>query len=235
MKKKVIITGGSSGIGKYLIKQLLLSKFFVINISRKKTKINSKNYENILVNNLTSNKEIDNVCKLIKKKHKTFFALINNAGGTYPGYEFGNFKKNIDINLISVFYITKKLAPLIKKNGSIINISSIAGNLALPNNPGYNASKAAMNSLTKSFANDFNKKNIKVNALALGYFKTNMTKKSFRSKIKKRKIEKNTIIGRWGKLNEIWGPIKFLLHKSSNYIIGQTITVDGGWSIKGLK
>ncbi len=235
MKKKIIITGGSSGIGKFITKKILSENFYVINLTRKKLNIKSKFYENIIVKDLTSTTEVDKVFKLIKKRHKKIYALINNAGATFPGYNLENFKKNIEINLITVFYLSKKVTEIIEKYGKIINISSIASKVALPNNPGYNASKSAVNSITRSFAFDFYKKKINVNSLILGYFQTKMTKKSFLNKRKKKIINKNNILGRWGRLNEIWGPIKFLLNKDSNYITGQTLNIDGGWTIKGLK
>ena len=78
--------------------------------------IKSKFYENIIVKDLTST-TVDKVFKLIKKRHKKIYALINNAGATFPGYNLENFKKNIEINLITVFYLSKKVTEIIEKYG----------------------------------------------------------------------------------------------------------------------
>ena len=107
--------------------------------------------------------------------------------------------------------------------------------VSLPNNPGYNASKAALNSLTRSFAIDYAHNKINVNSLVLGYFPTKMTSKSYKSKSRNNKIKRNTILKRWGNVKEIYGPVEFLLSNKSDYITGQSIIVDGGWTIKGMK
>ena len=235
MKKVILVTGGSSGIGKFLIKNLAKRNFFVINLSRKKTLIRSKNYQNIILENFNNHEKLKIIFKSIEKKHKRIFGLINNAGATFEGYSFKNFKNNLDINLNFTFNVTNLALPLIVRGGKIINISSIASYVGLPNNPGYNASKAAINSLTRSFATDYSTKKINVNSLVLGYFPTKMTSKSFKDKLKKKLVKRNTILNRWGKLDEIIGPIEFLLSSKSSYITGQSIVVDGGWIVKGLK
>lgn len=234
-KKVIIITGGSSGIGKFIVKNLLKNKFFVVNLTRKPTTIKSKRYENYCLKNFYNEKDLDTFFFYIKKKFKNIYALINNAGGTFDGYESSRFRENIEINLNFTFNITSKFIKILKNKGKIINISSIASVVSLPNNPGYNASKAAINSLTRSFASDYAGKKINVNSLILGYFPTKMTHKSFTNNLKKKTIIKNTILQRWGKLEDIYGPVEFLLSSKSNYITGQSIVVDGGWTIKGIK
>ena len=130
---------------------------------------------------------------------------------------------------------TKKLIDLMKnRGGSIINISSIASLYGFPNNPGYNASKAALNSMTKSLANDFAKYNIRCNSLLLGYFKSKMTIKSFKNSKSRKARERHTVFQRWGKNKEVLGPVLFLSSDLSSYITGQNIVVDGGWTIKGF-
>jgi 3-oxoacyl-[acyl-carrier protein] reductase len=234
-KKIILITGTSSGIGEFLAKKFIDNRNLVIGIARKKATIKNKNYFHYITN-ISNENTLKRIFYNIKKKFKNIDAVVNNAGSTTEGYKFSSFKKNIMDNLNPTFLISKYIVELMKKRGGkIINISSIASIAALPNNPGYNSSKAAINLLTKSFALDYGKYNINVNSLVLGYFPTKMTKKSYADKKKNRLIKKNTILNRWGKLEEIWGPIKFLSSKEANYITGQTLVVDGGWLSKGLK
>lgn len=234
-QKKILITGTSSGIGEFLTKKFIDDKYIVIGIARKKASIKNENYFHYKTD-INNEKNIKKIFINIKKKFQNIDTVINNAGSTTEGYKLSSFEKNIRDNLNSSFLISKNSIELMKKRGGkIINISSIAGIVALPNNPGYNSAKAAINLLTKSFALDYGKYNIKVNSIALGYFSTKMTKRSFANTKKNMLIKKNTILNRWGKLEEAWGPIKFLSSKEANYITGQTLVVDGGWLSKGLK
>ena len=121
-----------------------------------------------------------------------------------------------------------------KSGGTIINISSIGGELGFPNNPSYQSSKSGLNGITKSFARDYGKYNINCNSVLPGYFKTEMNKKSL-SNIKKRKQRENlTMLGRWGELNELVATVLFLSSENAKYITGQKIVIDGGISSKGL-
>lgn len=234
-QKKILITGTSSGIGEFLAKKFIDDKYIVIGIARKKASIKNENYFHYKTD-INNEKNIKKIFINIKKKFQNIDTVVNNAGSTTEGYKSSSFEKNIRDNLNSSFLISKNSIELMKrKGGKIINISSIAGIIALPNNPGYNSAKAAINLLTKSFALDYGKYNINVNSLALGYFPTKMTKRSFTNTKRNMLINKNTILNRWGKLEEVWGPIKFLSSKEANYITGQTLVVDGGWLSKGLR
>ena len=235
IKNKIfVISGTSSGIGNYLAKELLKLKCIVVGISRKRTLINDKRFTNYCLD-LNSSIQVKKLKFFLKYKFKKIDVLINNAGISKQGYNIGHFETNIKNNLFSTYQLTLNLIPLIKKNGKIINISSIASLYGFENNPGYNSAKAALNSLTKSISNDFAKNNIYCNSISLGYFKTRMTKKSYMT-LKERKIRSDqTLLKRWGKKSEILGPIIFLSSAMSNYITGQNIIVDGGWSIKGFK
>ena len=143
----------------------------------------------------------------------------------------------MQINLTAAYIfsntIVKKMITK-KQGGSIINISSIGGELGFPNNPAYISSKSALIGLTRSFARDYGKYNINCNAVLPGYFKTDMNKKSLNNKSKRIKRENLTMLGRWGELNELIGVILFLSTKSAKYITGQKIIVDGGIVSKGL-
>ena len=233
-KKIIVISGTSSGIGFYLAKELLKYKCKVIGLSRKKTNIKNKNFFNYFGDILIEDDQ-KSFLEFLKIKNKKIDILINNAGVSKNGYDLKDIKENVNTNFISTISLTKKLIDLMKnKGGSIINISSIASLYGFPNNPGYNASKAALNSMTKSLANDFAKYNIRCNSLLLGYFKSKMTIKSFKNSKSRKARERHTVFQRWGKNKEVLGPVLFLSSDLSSYITGQNIVVDGGWTIKGF-
>lgn len=235
--KVIIVTGVSSGIGKYIANKLVLYGAIVYGISRKK--IEKVKYK-VVQCDLRDTENLKKEIHKIYIKHKKISVLINNAGIT-------KITKNLDENLKSfeeVVNINTKI-PIILANFcfkymkkkdccSIINICSLASKLGFPNNTSYIASKGALSQATKSLAMDFSKKNIRVNNILPGYIKTKMTIKSFKNK-KKYNLRKNrTMLNRWGFPEDILGAIVFLSSESSNYITGSDIIVDGGWASKGL-
>jgi len=113
--------------------------------------------------------------------------------------------------------------------GRIINISSILGEIALPDLAGYNISKGALNSLTQSIAIEFAEKNITVNGVAPGFCKTSYYDSFKENKKMYEEVLSKIPMKRWGESSEIIGICDFLLSDSAQYITGTTIPVDGGW------
>ena len=234
--KNIIILGGSKGIGLNISKNLFNLGSNVITISRTKPKnFNSIDYYKCDINN---NKAIDEITKKIISKYKKIYAVINCIGVTFPSsgnlQNLNSFKKTIDTNLFQYYAFLLKVYNKIERNGSILNISSIYADLSFPNNPSYSVSKAGINALTRSLANDLEKKNIRVNSISAGYIKSNMTKKSFNDKNKRKIISKHSLLNRWGSLSEIAVPAIFLISNASSFINGQDIVIDGGWTVKGF-
>jgi NAD(P)-dependent dehydrogenase (short-subunit alcohol dehydrogenase family) len=242
--KIVLITGSSRGIGKEIAKKFLENGAIVIGISKDKdikSIIKTKKYEHFFCD-LNNKEDIQKTLNKITKKFKQVNILINNAGITLESSKseiknINNFNRTIKINLTAPYIfsssIVKKMA-MKKQGGTIINISSIGGELGFPNNPAYLSSKSALIGLTRSFARDFGKYNINCNAVLPGYFKTDMNKKSLNNRSKRIKRANLTMLGRWGELHELVGVILFLSTKEAKYITGQKIIVDGGIVSKGL-
>lgn len=226
----VVITGGSKGIGENITKNLLKNNIKVINISRSKCSLpNVTNYKC----DISDFKEV----KKVFKKINNFDVLINNSGiSEFDDNNINTFNKIIDINLKGLFYCSIEALKKLKKknNSSIINICSINAHQAFPNNPGYVASKGGVLSLTRSLALDFSKYKIRVNSISPGYIKTNMTKKSFKSKKKFNERKNRTMLNRWGNPDDLFGIIEYLISNKSSYTTGQDFIIDGGWTSKGL-
>lgn len=228
-KLNIVITGHRRGLGKKLYDYLSVNNN-VIGISRKKKKSNK---DNIYSCDITNFQKLKKIFSRIKK----IDVLINNAGiSSYSKNQILNFDQIVKTNLNAMFYCsTLALNKLNKsKNPKIINISSINAYQAFPNNPGYVASKGAVLSLTRSLALDYSKYKIKVNSVSPGYFKTDMTINSFKSKKKNIERKNRTILNRWGNPQDLIGIIDFLISNKSSYITGQDFVVDGGWLAKGL-
>ena len=237
--KTVLISGASRGIGLVLANGMSKEGANVFGFGRtnlkEHTNINFQYFQNDLADyNTTKN----NVMKIIKKTRKIDI-LINTAGITNSNNTknlLENFKKVLDVNLIAPFNLINQVIPIMKKNnsGSIINITSINAHQGFPDNPSYISSKGGLSSLTQSLALDLGKYNIRVNNLAPGYIKTNMTKKSYMNEEEFKKRVSRTILQRWGDPDDLLGPCIFLASDASKYITGSDLIVDGGWLAKGL-
>ncbi len=228
VKNKIcIVTGASGGIGKEISKLLELNRAIVIRIDKKNDK--QKNFYKI---DLSNKEQCNKTIKNIYSKYKRIDALVNIAGIS----DNKSFINNININLISNYEITNSvIEKMIKrKKGSIVNITSLNAVLGFKDNPGYVASKGGLKQLTKSFAMDYSSKNIRFNNVGPGYIKTNMTIKSFNNPKKKKQRLDRILIKRFGKPNDLFGIIVYLISDASSYVTGQDFYVDGGFLCKGI-
>mgnify|MGYP001231250062 CR=1 FL=1 len=235
--KVFIITGVSSGIGKYLANSISEQGAIVYGISRKRLKNTKFINLNCDVNNQT---KLRSIIKKIYLKEKKIDVLINNAGVTFEKKSLSEnmnyFDKTISTNTKSPILTSLECFKYMSKknNGSIINICSLSSKLGFPMNPAYVASKAALAQSGKALALDFGRKNIRVNNILPGYIKTKMTLKSRKSKKRFNERKKRTILNRWGDSSDLLGAVLFLSSDSSSYITGADIPVDGGWLAKGI-
>ena len=242
--KVVLISGAGRGIGRHLAHSMAKCSAFVYCIDKKfPKKVPSgvkKNMFNIKCD-ITKKKSIETVCKYIFSKHKKIDVLINNAGITIPlmkkklFYEKENWAKTIDVNLTASFFCSQEAIKYMikRKEGSIINITSLNAELAFPKNPSYIASKGGLKMVGKALAKDWGKFGIRVNNLGPGYIKTSMTKSSYSNRKTRLEREKQTLLQRWGNMDDLVGPCIFLASDASKYITGQDIYVDGGWTANG--
>ena len=140
----------------------------------------------------------------------------------------------IQVNLRAAYSATMEVAKFMYNNGSVINITSINSVIGFPGNPGYVASKGGLRMLTKALAIDLASHNIRVNAIELGYFRTDMTAHSYANQKLRANRLKRMIIQRYGEPSEVVGAAIFLASEASSYITGQDICMDGGWTAKGM-
>ena len=242
--KVVLISGAGRGIGRHLAHSMAKCSAFVYCIDKKfPKKVPSgvkKNMFNIKCD-ITKKKSIETVCKYIFSKRKKIDVLINNAGITMPlmkkklFYEKENWAKTIDVNLTASFFCSQEAIKYMikRKEGSIINITSLNAELAFPKNPSYIASKGGLKMVGKALAKDWGKFGIRVNNLGPGYIKTSMTKSSYSNRKTRLEREKQILLQRWGNMDDLVGPCIFLASDASKYITGQDIYVDGGWTANG--
>jgi NAD(P)-dependent dehydrogenase (short-subunit alcohol dehydrogenase family) len=162
--------------------------------------------------------------------------LVNNAGMRFRKefLDIGDDELDqvLNVNLKSVVSLCQKVLPHMVENngGKIINMSSIAGTLGFSDLSGYVMSKAAIIGLTKSLAVEFAGKNIQINALAPGFCKTSYFEK-FQENTELYDFTLSRIpMNRWGSSKEVADVCVFLASNMSNYMTGEVLKVDGGWS-----
>ena len=165
--------------------------------------------------------------------------LVNNAGVTFGhevvGYPDDLWKMTHDVNLKAPFDLARAAVPPMRAQGagSIINITSLNAELGFPGNAAYVAFKGALKQLTKALALDLGPA-IRVNAIGPGYFRTDMTRKSWGDEVMREERSARTILGRWGVPDDLAGAVIFLASDASAYVTGIDLYVDGGWLAKGL-
>ena len=167
--------------------------------------------------------------------------LVNCAGYTKASdaikYPYDEWNKTVAINLTAPFALIRFVAnDMIDAHiwGSIINITSIGASMGFPNNPAYGASKGGLRQLTKAMACDLATYGIRINNVAPGYTRTDMTACSWKNKHTRDARTARTMLGRWAEPEDIVGAVLFLASDLASYITGQDIVVDGGWTSKGL-
>ena len=167
--------------------------------------------------------------------------LVNNAGisdGPQPALDEdpAEFRRVVDVDLNALFVLTQQVAARMVPagSGSIVNISSVHGLVAAaPNNQaGYVAAKAAVVGLTRELACQWATTGVRVNAIAPGYFASELTEAMLEADSGRRWIERNTPMRRPGAMHELDGALLFLAGDASTYVTGQVLAVDGGFTAR---
>ena len=240
-RKTVLVTGASRGIGKAIaIKFARKGYNVVISCIRNEDRLmqTKKEIENYQVPCLAYMGDMGDMdcCKelfaKIKKQFGGIDVLVNNAGVSYIGLlqdmSSEDWDKILHMNLTSVFNCCKLAIPYMvhQKQGKIINISSVWGNVGASCEGAYSACKGGMNSFTRGLAKELAPSNIQVNAIACGCIDTQMN--ACFSEEERAALADEIPAGRFGAPEEV-ASLALTLAKENEYLTGQIITLDGGW------
>lgn len=246
--KRVLVTGGTKGIGKATTDEFLRKGAEVIFAARNNDLIKKrlkeykdKGYKAIGVSaDLSKKQGIELLFKSVSKHWDAIDILINNVGFNIRkktnDYSEKEIVSIINTNLISAFNITVKAHPYLVKSGksSVVNVSSVAGLTSLKTGSPYAITKAGLIQLTKILAVEWAEQNIRVNAVAPWYIKTPLTEKLLSDKVFLKSVLNRTPMKRYGTPEEVASSILFLSSDASSFITGQCIAVDGGFSVYGF-
>lgn len=241
--KVALITGGTSGLGKMMALALAKAGAFVwIASSRdnadealQEIKQQGSNGSFVQVD-VTSSDALEKIVSQILKESNSIDILVNAAGinlrTSAEELTLNEWQKTIDINLTAPFYLSQLVADTMKKNnwGRIINIASLQSLRAFDNSIPYGASKGGVMQLTRALAQAYSKDGILVNAIAPGFFRTNLTETLFQDPDKLEALANKTMMGRNGEEKDIFGISVFLCSDANSYVTGQTVFLDGGFS-----
>lgn len=242
MNKVVIVTGASRGIGREIARKLAIKGYIVIaNYNKSENKIKELQKEllenkiniDIFQADISKRNEAKKLAEYVIKKYKKIDILINNAGISqikeFTQITDEDWNNMINVNLNSVFYMTQEVVSnmIHNKNGCIINMSSIWGQIGASCESHYSVSKAGIDAITKSLAKELGPSNIRVNSIAPGIIDTEMNKHLNEEELEY--IKEEIPLQRIGNVKDVERCVEWLI--DDEYVTGQIISINGGWLI----
>lgn len=242
-----LCTGGSSGIGRRMALALSQAGAEVVLVGRNEAalagameqiKTESGGRAESITADLLDRSALGDVVAEASKAFGAPDILINAAGinlrEPYEEITEASWDQTLDINLSTPFFLARQCIPGMKSKarGNIINIASLQSFRAFANSMAYGASKGGVAQLTRAMAEAWSRFGIVSNAIAPGFFPTELTRKVYENPELLAHNAKMTAIGRNGELSDLDGATVFLASAAANYITGQIIAVDGGFTAK---
>ena len=244
--KVALVTGASSGIGRRQAQALAQAGASVVLLGRRKEQLVSTVAEieasagkaALLAADLTARDSLAEIAKLAADPFGAIDILINAAGVNLrqPADEITleSWDETLNLNLAVPFFLARELVPGMQARawGRIINIASLQSSRAFANGLAYGASKGGIAQLTRAMAETWSAKGVNCNAIAPGFFPTGLTAPLYQNPDMLDKLAAQTAIGRNGELADLDGVTIFLAAAASDYITGQIIHLDGGFTAK---
>lgn len=238
-----LVTGASAGLGRAVASTLALAGAKVVGIARRTDALAAWHAETegdtaIMAADLSDPSTVAEIAQGAALHFGAPDILVNAAGVNTR--EHANdvtaqgWQKTLDLNLSTPFFLAQQLVPAMKDKrwGRIINFASLQSERAFPSGISYGASKAGVAQMTRAMAEAWSSQGINANALAPGFFPTELTAAVFDDPERAARNAAQTCIGRNGEMQDMVGPLLFLASPASDYVTGQILYVDGGFTAK---
>jgi len=238
--KIAIVTGASRGIGRAIAEAFAREGARIAICGRKQDALEevAKHHPGLILPVQAHVGKLEDIDHLVDETEKAFGPpdiLVNNAATNIaqgPCLEFdeAQFDKMVEVNIKSTFRLVKRVAPgmIQRQRGSIINMASVAGVRPQPNSMLYSMTKAALVMMTQSYAMEFGKANVRVNAIAPGLIQTALSEYFWKHEDRRKYYLERQPLQKLGQPREIADIAVLLASDESSYMTGQTIVVDGG-------
>lgn len=237
------VTGASSGIGRAAATMLAACGARVVGVARRQDTLDewsaaAAGETATVAADLLQRDRIEHIARAIQEPFGAPDILVNAAGintrqkaddVTSEGWDL-----TIELNLAAPFFLAQALVPEMKRRrwGRIVNLASLQSRRAFAGGLSYGASKGGVEQLTRAMAEAWSNDGVVVNALAPGFFPTELTEPVFSDASIARRNAEQTCIGRNGEMSDLEGPLLFFCSDASGYVTGQTLFVDGGFTAK---
>ena len=240
--KRVVITGGTGGIGAGLVDGFLEAGAHIVvsarnhdSLTQATEKYSGTSKITFIEADLMSDQSITDFIAEADRTLGGIDILIQAHGNVFPGpakdMTLDTWHEQLQVNLTATFRLAQAVAPqmLERKNGKIINIASMLTFQGGLNASGYAAAKGGVGQLTKALSNEWAPHGVNVNAIAPGYIKTKLNKHIWTDPVRHDQVLARLTSGRWGEPADLVGPALFLASSASDYLHGVILPVDGGW------
>lgn len=238
-----VVTGASSGIGRRLAQGLRAAGADVVAVARRRDALDRLSSEHGMASVVADLQEITDFDRFAESLSAPFGAptiLVNAAGVNFrepaAAISLESWNATLHLNLSVPFFLARALVPAMigddAPGGSILNIASLQSERAFPNGMAYGASKGGIAQVTRAMAEAWSGQGVIVNAIAPGFFPTELTGPVFADPDRAARNAAQTCVGRNGDLDDLVGPAVFLCSRAAAYVTGQILYVDGGYTAK---
>ncbi|MBZ9538019.1 SDR family oxidoreductase [Modicisalibacter tunisiensis] len=241
-----LVTGGSSGLGRGMAQALAAAGAAVVVAARRRAALDDTvaaieqegGRAAALVADLADAASLEGVAQRAAEPFGPVTVLVNAAGVNLrqpiDEVDLASWNLTLQLHLGTPFFLARALVPGMRERGygRIINLASLQSQRAFPDSAPYGAGKGGIVQLTRAMAEAWSRDGINANAIAPGFFPTELTASLFDDPERARELAARTAIGRNGTLEDIAGPTVFFASPASAYVTGQTLFVDGGFTAR---
>jgi NAD(P)-dependent dehydrogenase (short-subunit alcohol dehydrogenase family) len=239
-----VVTGASSGLGAAIGRTLAEAGASVALVARRRERLDALADEIggvAVAADLVDDAALDVVVPSVVDRLGAPTILVNAAGAIVEvrGAEderADDIRRTLDLNLVAPFRLSQAVFPhlVAAGGGAIVNISSISGQVGIPSIPqaSYAASKAGLSGLTSELAVQWAKHRIRVNTVAPGFFRSEITADLYETEKGRAWLRRGTLLPEEGRAEDVVGAVLWLVSEAGRYTTGQTIVVDGGWTAR---